>query len=789
MAHRYRRRVGDRDAPTGGEWFDRLTVVVSRHPWAIVVAFAAACTLAGWTHARWARFEFSYRTMAPQSTPEFAEFEEFVEIFGDENDSFVIGFRDDPLITVANLEMIDRITRRIGDLEQTASIISLTNVLDIRGRDDALDVAEFVGPMPPRRAAMATLRERLTSDPIVAGALISRDATTAATVVRIAETRMTEEARAVYLARIESLLAEESAGRVEFYLAGYPYISDVVLGHMVADTALFMPMLLAVVGTFLWLVFGRLRAVWMPIIPVLIAAILTLGVLSGLGLPMSLLTGEAVLGTLILVIGLADGVHLLSRYDENLRTDPYQDRERVLRVTLRQVGRACFLTSLTTAIGFLSLALADVPSVRDFGIFGALGICFAFVGAIVLLPALIVLTERRRMSAPRETTTAAWLDRALEATASIVIRRPRTIVAAGVVLLCAAAASIPGARVDNRPTRDLKPADPAVLALDFLEDNLGGAYPLDIVVRGGAPDALKNPALLAEVDRIRAGIEKLPFVSKVSTPVEFIKKMNRAMNADRPADYRLPSTSDAVAQYLLLFEMAGGDGEFSRLVNYDYSVARMTAIIKDVPSEVYWSIVDELERIEGGRLPPGVDIRVSGEGPIWRSAAPVLISTLVRSLYLAMPLIFLVTALAFRSVRLGLISILPNLLPLTIGLGLLWPLGISLRFSTITAFPIAFGLAVDDTIHFLNRYRSESAAGKTREQAVRATIMTTGQPILLTSVLLIAGFSVLLLSNFLGMVHVAVLDCIILTMALFGDLLLLPALLLLFGPDGDEPLR
>ncbi|TFH21848.1 MAG: hypothetical protein E4H03_09710 [Myxococcales bacterium] len=215
----------------------------------------------------------------------------------------------------------------------------------------------------------------------------------------------------------------------------------------------------------------------------------------------------------------------------------------------------------------------------------------------------------------------------------------------------------------------------------------------------------------------------------------------------------------------------------------------MTAIIKDVPSEVYWSIVDELERIEGGRLPPGVDIRVSGEGPIWRSAAPVLISTLVRSLYLAMPLIFLVTALAFRSVRLGLISMLPNLLPLTIGLGLLWPLGISLRFSTITAFPIAFGLAVDDTIHFLNRYRSESAAGKTREQAVRATIMTTGQPILLTSVLLIAGFSVLLLSNFLGMVHVAVLDCIILTMALFGDLLLLPALLLLFGPDGDEPLR
>ena len=176
----------------------------------------------------------------------------------------------------------------------------------------------------------------------------------------------------------------------------------------------------------------------------------------------------------------------------------------------------------------------------------------------------------------------------------------------------------------------------------------------------------------------------------------------------------------------------------------------------------------------------------SGEGPVWRSAARVLISTLVRSLYLAMPLIFLVTGFAFRSARLGVLSILPNLLPLTIGLGLMWPLDIELRFSTITAFPVAFGLAVDDTIHFLARYRTEVSAGSTREQAVCTTMMTTGRPIMLTSALLIAGFSVLFLSSFVGMIHVAMLDCIILTAALFGDLLVLPALLLLFGPRGDD---
>lgn len=193
-------------------------------------------------------------------------------------------------------------------------------------------------------------------------------------------------------------------------------------------------------------------------------------------------------------------------------------------------------------------------------------------------------------------------------------------------------------------------------------------------------------------------------------------------------------------------------------------------------------LIAEVEKLESGRMPPGTNLHVSGEGPVWQAAARILISTLIQSLYIAMPLVFLVTGLAFRSFRLGVLSILPNLLPLTIALGLMAPLDIALRFSTITAFPLAFGLAIDDTIHFLARYKAERAAGLSNDEAVRRTITTTGRPMFLTSALLVAGFSVLLVSNFLGIVHVTLLMCLILVVALLGDLVLLPALLLTFPP-------
>jgi predicted RND superfamily exporter protein len=779
------RAASDRGRAAGGGFYlsRALVGLVDRHRWAVVAVFLVACGVAVYVHATRARYDMTYRTMAPRHTPEAALFEDFVKVFGEANDVFVIGFRDVPLLTPGNLSTIDRITRRIEELVLTHSVTSLTNARDILGRDGTLDVVDFVEEIPQGESERMDLEVRLASDPVLAGGLISRDATTTAILVRIAESRADQQEWSRYFDEIARILREEGGDRISFHLAGYPYIGDVLMRYMIDDTTRFIPLVLLVMCGFLWLAFGRLRATWMPLVPVLVAASLSLGALTATGLPMSLLTGQGVLTTLIMVIGISDGIHLLNRYGEDSAADSTARSTEVLRTTLRHVGRACFLTSLTTAIGLVSLAVADVPSVRDFGIFAALGVGFAYLGAIVLLPALMLIIERGRRAEPRSTRAARAIDRALVALAGFVPRHRRAIISCSCGILVVAFAGIPFARIDGRPTLDLKPADVARRSLDFFEKNLGGAYQLEIVVDGGRRDGVKDPVLLAAVDHVKAGLESLVVVSRVTSPVEFIKKMNRAMEDHAADSYRLPASSNAVAQYLLLFEMAGSDSEFERLVNYDYSIARMIATTIDITPAQYEMLRDEVDRLKTGRMPAGTDLYVSGEGPLWQAAARILISTLVRSLYIAMPLVFVVTGLAFRSTRLGLISVLPNVLPITFALALMAPLDITLRFSTITAFPLAFGLAVDDTIHFLARYECERAAGQTNHDAVCRTITTAGRAMFLTSALLVAGFSVLFVSNFVGIVHVTLLMCVILLVALIGDLVLLPALLLTFPPS------
>lgn len=766
---------------------NRLVGLITRYPVAIVVAFTMVCGLSVWGYWQRAHFDFSFETMAPRGTPEFAAFKEFVATFGDDTDTlFVIAFRDSPLLSNDNLRLIDRITLRIEALDATESVSSLTNVLDLRGSQGGLEISPFVEKLPLGEAELTRLKHRFISDSLVAGNLISRDGSTAALVGRMVGWSSDPLQRLEYFAEVEKILAEEGRGRVEFHIAGLPYMDRTLISHINHDTSVFMPLTLVIFSVLLWAAFRRVRAVWMPVAAIGIAATLTIGSMAGLGVPMTLLTGQGVLATLIMVIGLSNAVHLMNRYEEDLIrlpaiTSPY----RALSQTVRHMGAACFLTSTTTALAFASLALSSIPTIRDFGIFGALGVMYAYAATVVFLPATTVLMERLKAPAARPVIVGDRLSGALNMAADVVLRHSRSLVVGGVAVLLLTAAAIPLVHIDNRYSQDLKSDDPAVLSLKFLEEHLGGAFNLPIVFAGGQPDSMKNPRVLELMEKVRVGLESHPHVSKVISPSEFIMKMNQAMNDGDPGAYRLPDSQAAVAQYLLLFSMAGSDAEFERLVDYNYSTAIVMALTAELSPTQYQEVVDALHAIVDGNegLPAGIRVYESGVMPLFNTVSRRLVETLVRSLYVAMPVIFIITGLAFRSVRVGLLTILPNLIPITVGMGLLGITGISLRFATIVAFPLAFGLAIDDTIHFLVRYRSELERGNDEAAAVRKTLATAGRAMVLTTVFLIAGYSVMFASNFVGLIHMALIISVILGAALFGDLLVLPALLLIFKPD------
>ncbi len=750
--------------------------IITRYPVMIIAGFVAACAAAVVVHSHYQHYEFSFETMAPTGTQEFTEYRRFIDSFGPSDTIYIIAFRDHDLLRNENLVMIDAITRGVEELAETFTATSLTNVLDVRGEAGTLNISEFVESIPLPADRFASLRARLIADPLAIGNLISEDAETTTIVVRMDEYVQNPAALSAYFDKVQAVLDRYGRAGIKFHLAGGQFMTAHVYRHMVRDSNRMLMLTLLVLGVLMRLAFGQTRAVWMPLVPLVVAAVLTMGTLSGSGAPMTILTGQGVLTVLIIVIGLSDAVHLLNRYREDLDNAAAGGSLGALKSTLSHVGFACFLTSLTTGIGFASLAAADIPTIRDFGIFGAFGIAYAYVAALVCLPALIVVMERRRPSKPRPNRGRDLLDRILAAAAEFAIARPATIIAGGALLLVGSIAAAPLVRIDNRYTEDLRRSDPGVVSLNFLEEHLGGPFPIHIVVRGSRPDAIKDPGVLADMAAVEEELVGMPEISKVISPALFVKKMNRAMNDDHPEAYTLPATRESVAQYLLLFEMDGGDSEFDRLVTYDYSTAIIEVFAYNITPEQYEMVLDRLTAVTKDRF-EGLEVVAAGNMALFHSIATRLISTLIRSLYLAMPLIFIVTCLTFRSLKLGLVAMIPNLLPLTVGLGFLGLSDISLRFATMVGFPVAFGLAVDDTIHLLVRYREEIAAGRTIEDAIRVSLATSGRAMLMTTVFLIAGFSVMLTSSFLAAIHISMVICVILAAALLGDLLLLPALL------------
>ncbi len=753
----------------------RLARFIERHPRRIVIVFTLAATAFLALHLTRARFDLSFQTAVSGEIPELAAFERLVDEFGDFERLFLIVASSEDVLSRESLTMTAAITGRLLELEDTSEIVSLTNARDIQGDGKRLIVAPLVSEYPADLAEREELRRRLVAHPLAGGTLISADGRTSAMVGRMVASATDPYGQYLYFNEIRRILDEEAWPGAEFHIVGNPSTYATLMGHMLRDATVLLPLTALTMGVLLWLTFGRLAVVWQALAPIAIAVAVTYGVLSVFDLPITVLTGHGVLAVLIIIIGLSDAIHLLSRLDEG------DDGASSLEKSLAPVARACFLTSLTTGIGFLSLVFSGVPMVRDFGTYGALGMLCAFVATVVFVPAASLLG---RLSPEGEASgrRAVWPDRVTDLAHRLVVAGPRAVFVLGVAAFIVSAFLIPGVAVDSRPLADLKRDDPTVAGVRFVEENLGGAFPLEVLFNGSAEGAIKNPKVLGAMDTVARGLEELDGISRVVSPVAYIKQMNRAMHGGDEAAFDVPASREAVSQYLLLFEMAGSDSEFERLVNYDYSTARLRALMDDLPTAEFNRILAELDGLATAASGTGVSVTAAGEAPLFHAMSGRAISALVRSLYVAMPVIFVVTGLAFRSWRVGLLTVLPNLLPLTVGLGFLALADISLRFSTVVAFPVAFGIAVDDTIHFLSRYREEVSAGASRPAAIRTAMASAGRAMLLTTVFLVVGFSVLFFSEFLAVVHIAAVVSVVLVSALVADLLLLPALLLMYDP-------
>ncbi len=720
----------------------------------------------------------SVETFFGGDDPERVALEEYREFWGADDDVLMVVVTADggDLVTPERMQALSDVGDALADVPQVMSVDSIATVPRLRSDlPGMIDLEPLIDSMPDED--FASWRAEVLAHPLFVPSLLAKDGNTAAIFVET-EARSDDMAAVVPLvASLREVLGEYEGGAgLHFGTAGLPAVRADFFAAFLRDQGIYMPLGMVFIIACLIFVFRRVHGVIIPAVAAAVPVMMVFGMLGWTGEPLGLVNQVYV--TLLPVIAVADAIHLLSRYHEEARrlAPPGQvlsdeQRRSAIVAAVKRIGAACLLTSVTTGLGFASLAAADMPSMRSFGLYAALGVGFAYATVLILLPLMLSVT---RGSASDARSEPGRIDRVLARCASFSIRRPTPVLVA--TALVVAACVYFGARVvsDNHLTAMLLPDHPTTQANRRADAELGGiiAVEVDLV---GEPGVLKEPAVLKALHAVETEAATWPEVTATSSPATWIAAVGEVLTGERS----VPETRPEIAQRFLLGE---GDDKLSSIVSIDYARGRMAIRTKDDGGIVFGQVSARL-RVLLDRELEGLPIQahVTGTPFVAYRGINRVTADLRASLLLAFVTITFVILLLLRDVRLALLCLLPNALPLLVGYGLVGAAGWLLDPTGAVIFTVALGIAVDDTLHLVARMREELDAGHELHEALRRAVLHSGRAVFITSILLMGGFGMNLLSSFPATVLMGGLGTIIVAAALVSDVLVLPALLARFA--------
>ncbi len=749
-------------------------------------------------HARRIRLDSSVEGLLPKEDPEKEYYEEVRRLFG--NDGIgVIGVVAGNVYTPEALSKIKRLTEEIQKIPEVKSVLSLANAQDV-----ITSVAEENTPLlpeiPTTEAAWQELKAKLANHPIYLKNLVSPDGRAAAINISFFGSLSDEEfMRRGVDDKIQALVDREQ-GPEKLYYSGLPHFKVHMARSMREDLLRFVPLTLLWIVAVLFLSFHSLRGVLLPALTIGVSLIWTLGIMVLFGSRISL--GSISLPPLLLVLGTAYSLHVIAEYYELAHPD--RSVPEVILQTLRKTAKPVFITALTTALGFSSLAVNRIASIQEMGLYSALGISIAFVLSVILVPALLALL---RLPARRETSFSPRLSSTLQELSRRDVRYRKSIIAAGLGIALLSAWQIPSIRVDSNFQSFFRPDDPISQANNALNRYLAGSTVFYVVIDGQEKDLIRKWDTLRRIKELQLYIDSLPGVEKTISFVDYCEMLDRGIQAIPPEDgearppqtpttfWENPSRLDGVLQLVFL-----NSKNTASVVNHpNYSRTNIIVRTSLTRASDVAATVEKIQAFARKLFPPELKVHPTGELILHTRTRSDIVVGQIQSLALAATVIFLIMSAMFLSVRIGLMAMVPNLFPILVFFGLMGASGAVLSLSTNTIAAIVLGIAVDDTIHLMTRLSSEVRATENPEQALLRTFSTVGKPVFYTSLILFLGFLTLCLSTFVPIQEFGFLSATTIGVALVGDVVLLPALLattriitlwdLLYLKLGQEPHR
>ena len=723
---------------------------------------------------------------------------------------------------VFDIEFLKKLKSFHEDLEAEVphldEVQSLINVTAMRGEGGDLIIEELMADWPDEDAELMDLKDRVLRNKFYRNFLVSEDGQYTTVVVRsnafsdlgidldqegileegfLDEEEMsfsdneksqllTDEQNSEFVEAIKSVADRHRNTDFPIELGGSPVMVHDLNKAMFKDMPVFVLASLGVIAILLLLLFRRLSGLLLPILTVILSMLTALGILGLTGTKLTIVM--QILPSILITVGIGYSVHLLVIYYRHLRE--HGDEGDAIAFAMGHSGLAILITSLTTAGGLLSFVPVKVAPVSDLGLYGAAGIMLCVFFTLVLLPALLSVlpevksevVEEKLHFQEKSQTRISFVDRALKSCGNFAVNHPWKVIVVSTLIALISLFGATQLRFSHNPVAWLPDNHSLRNATDAINDHMKGSAAIELVVERDEENAVKDPEFMKRLDELNrfseGTIHDKISVGKSSSVVDVVKEINQVLNEDREEYYRVPMDREMIAQELLLFENGGTD-DLENLVNTPYSKARVTLKTTWVDANQYSGLLSKIERKLEELFGKEKSYVVTGLIPIMVKTMMFLMEGMLISYLIAAVVITLMMIILLADFRLGLWSMIPNFLPVLVGLGVMGMLDLPLDAMSILVGSIAIGLAVDDTVHFMHNFRRYQYIHQDIHLAVEKTLTSTGRAMLLTTIVLSAGFFIFTLSSMNNLISFGLITGLAIIIALLGDILLAPAMMAL----------
>ena len=714
-------------------------------PWLVAAVIVLISAMFFMQMKQKSRMETDLDEYMPKDHPAFMYSDQAEEWFGI-NDGIILAIENqNGIFNTATLDTLKQLTKTLQKMDEIekADVTSLYTADNIVGSEDGMDVRAFYKRVPSTEDKLEEIQSNVRNNEMIFGRLVSTDETVTVIIAEIKDDVFSQE----FYEEILGLVALYETEDIKIHVAGRPIVEGTMAILGPADMKKMVPIVLLIITLVLFLTLRSVKSTLLTLAVVLFSTVWVFGLMAALNIPIYAVS--TMIPVMLIAIGVAYAIHLYSHLQLYLRENPDADKKEAINDMLKYMWKPVVMTAVTTAVGFISLLTSEVFPIKYFGLFTAFGVLMAMLFSLVLIPAGLMIfgLPKAKKAGKSETNKDSGLAFNF---AALVLKRKSVSIFATIAIIILAVVGMQKIWINSSFLDKFEDDSDIVLTDEFVNEHFGGTTSINLILDSeGENDVFKNPEVLRLADKMQSQlVNDLAVVGNSFSLTDYIKRMNKVMNADKEEFNSIPDSQDMIAQYLLLYEMSGDPENLNKVVDYNYAKMNVTFQLKSDNSKELNTAIDLIDSYEDDFAKHGVKLNYAGSGYKGLIFGDLILEGQIKSLILSLLIVILLLSLMFKSIKIGLIGSVPIIITALISFGTMGFLNIPLNTTTALLSSIAIGIGIDYAVHFIEQYRHNASLSSDKLLVAQKTMAHAGRAISFNAVVVIAGFMVLIFSVF-----------------------------------------